>query len=39
MGNVVVVGSLNVDLYSEEDITALRQIAKTIKPGRRKAAV
>lgn len=32
-------GSLNVDLYSEEDITALRQIAKTIKPGRRKAAV
>lgn len=31
-------GSLVVDLYSEDDIKALRQIAKNIKPGRRKAS-
>lgn len=31
-------GSLEVDLYSEDDIKTLRQIAKTIKTGRRKAS-
>lgn len=31
-------GSLTVGLYTEDDIKALRQISKTMKPGRRKAS-
>lgn len=31
-------GSLVVDLYTEEDIQALREIARSIKPGRRRAS-
>lgn len=30
-------GSLRVDLYTDDDIAAMREIARTIRPGRHKS--